>query len=225
MNRIVLPMLVLGFLVGCLICGFSAEQKSVAAKPEEQTKPKAEQTTDQEKASAIIKELRGAVPDKSVSLLVLQPEEQEKAIAEIEKLGGSVTFYDNNPLKPVYGVYLWNANVTDAALEHLEGLTQLQILYLGGGNVTDAGLKHLKGLTQLQILDLDGYVTDAGLEDLKGLNQLQRLDLGGTDITDAGLEHLKGLTQLNHLYLIDTRVSNEGVKKLKQALPKCTIRK
>ena len=41
--------------------------------------------------------------------------------------------------------------VTDAGLEHLKGLTQLQGLSLSGTQVTDAGLEHLKGLTQLQI--------------------------------------------------------------------------
>ena len=45
--------------------------------------------------------------------------------------------------------------MTDAGLEHLKGLTQLQSLCLGNTKVTDAGLEHLKGLTQLQSLHLD----------------------------------------------------------------------
>ena len=47
--------------------------------------------------------------------------------------------------------------------------------------MTDAGLEHLKGLTNLQWLDLGGisWVTDAGLEHLKGLTNLQSLDLNG----------------------------------------------
>ena len=45
--------------------------------------------------------------------------------------------------------------------------------------MTDAGLEHLKGLTNLQSLDLTfTKVTDAGLEHLKGLTKLQSLDLG-----------------------------------------------
>jgi Leucine-rich repeat (LRR) protein len=56
-------------------------------------------------------------------------------------------------------------NVTDAGLEHLNGLTQLQSLDLRVTNVTDAWLKHLKELTQLQSLDLrDTKVTDTGVE-------------------------------------------------------------
>jgi hypothetical protein len=42
-------------------------------------------------------------------------------------------------------------------------------------------------------------------------------------VTDAGLEHIKGLTRLRNLSLKDTRVSDEGVKELQEALPNCEI--
>ena len=84
--------------------------------------------------------------------------------------------------------------MTDAGLEHLKGLTQLQSLDLTDTKVTDAGLEHLKGLTQLQSLNLmETEVTDAGLVHLKGLPQLQSLDLAQTKVTDAGLVHLEGV--------------------------------
>ena len=69
--------------------------------------------------------------------------------------------------------------VTDAGLEHVKGLTQLQWLFLfSSREITDAGLEHLKELTQLQELWLDSAkVTGAGLEHLKGLPHLQVLDL------------------------------------------------
>jgi len=44
-------------------------------------------------------------------------------------------------------------------------------------------------------------------------------------VTDAGLEHLKGLTTLQELHLSHTKVSDEGVKKFQQALPKCKIQR
>jgi len=37
------------------------------------------------------------------------------------------------------------------------------------------------------------------------------------------LEHLSGLTGLKILWLGDTQVTDEGVKKLQQALPNCDI--
>ncbi len=63
-----------------------------------------------------------------------------------------------------------------------------------------------------------------GLEHLRGLTQLKDLNLNGMRvITDVGLEHLEGLTQLQELGIIGTRVTDEGVKKLRQALPDCKI--
>ena len=44
-----------------------------------------------------------------------------------------------------------------------------------------------------------------------------------TEWADAGLEHLAGLKNLESLALSDTRLTDEGVKKLQQALPNCTI--
>ena len=105
-------------------------------------------------------------------------EGQAKAIAAIEKLGGRVTVDEKSPGKPVVGVRLSDANVTDADLEHIEALTNLRRLDLFRTKVTDVGLEHLTGLTQLQTLDLSGdHVTDAGLKFLKGLTELQTLKI------------------------------------------------
>lgn len=114
-------------------------------------------------------------------------------------------------------------SLTDAELEHLKGLTNLQCLILNSPQVSDAGLKHLKGL-KLKRLDLIYCdISDAGLEHLKELTSLQNLDLRLTRITDAGLERLNGLTELKNVDLRSTQVTDEGVNKLQQALPDCTI--
>ena len=100
----------------------------------------------------------------------------------------------------IVGVGLTNAPITDAWLERLEGMPQLQWLYLDDTGITDAGLKHLVGLTRLTTLDLSG-----------------------TEITDTGLEYLEGMTELQQLEVGHTQVTDAGVKKLQQALPKCQI--
>ncbi len=130
------------------------------------------------------------------------------------------------------------APATDAGLENLRLLKGLRKLDLSGSHVTSAGLKNLEWLTHLENLLLcDTEVTDAGLKHLEGLTQLRELNLAGTVIGDAGLEHLTGLTSLRtvRLYtgpeatdqgarrLCGTDLTYQGVRRLREALPKCKI--
>ena len=55
------------------------------------------------------------------------------------------------------------------------------------------------------------------------MTDLRGLRLSGTKVSDAGLEHLKGLRKLQGLYLYNTQVTEEGMKKLRQTLPYCGI--
>jgi hypothetical protein len=101
--------------------------------------------------------------------------------------------------------------------------------------VTDAGLKQLKDLSNLLELDLsETRITDAGLVHLKELPDLTRLSLRGTEVTDTGLEHIEALTPLGRrstrgwperggLNLIDTQVTEDGVRNFRKALPNCNI--
>jgi Leucine-rich repeat (LRR) protein len=157
-------------------------------------------------------------------VMPLPPVDMEKVRQEVEAQGipglelRDATDADLEHLKGLTQLdYLelpWK--VTDAGLEHLQGLSGLQHLDLGETQVTDAGLEHLKGLTALQELNLGGtQVTDVGLVYLKGLTELQYLGLGGTKVTDPGLEHLKGLTALQGLGLSDTQVTDAGLVHLK----------
>jgi len=179
-----------------------------------------------------------AIPCSWLAVKRQQARREREIATEIEKMGGTMILW-SEPSAPAWlrrllgddfsshvrrVVLLGGLKITDARLEHLEGLNYLQTLYLNAPQTTDAGLEHLKGLSQLQVLSLfNTKVTDAGLEYLKGLSQLQWLNLDYTHVTDAGLEHLKGLSQLKELYLGQTKVTDAGVKKLQQALPNCKI--
>ncbi len=91
-----------------------------------------------------------------------QTEEQ----AVIEKRGGRVQYDDNN--KEMLMIDLISTEVTDAELEHLKGLTNLQTLYLTNNQITDAGLEHLKGLTKLETLYLNNpQITDEAVKKLQ----------------------------------------------------------
>jgi len=45
----------------------------------------------------------------------------------------------------------------------------------------------------------------------------------GTGVTNGVMDHLKGTAQLKSLNLFATKVTDQGVEKLQQALPKCQI--
>ncbi len=63
---------------------------------------------------------------------------------------------------------------------------------LGARNIADSGLEHLKGLTNLEILSLEHTpVSDAGLEHLKGLAKLGELYLNDTQVTLEGIRMLE----------------------------------
>jgi len=51
-------------------------------------------------------------------------------------------------------LFLVQTRVTDAEVEHLKRLPQLEELGLTGTQITDAGLGYLKGLTNLKVLFL-----------------------------------------------------------------------
>ncbi len=58
-----------------------------------------------------------------------------------------------------------------------------------------------------------------------GLVNLTYLNLYGAAVTDAGLAQLTGLKNLRNLYVWQTKVTDEGIQKLKQALPGVNIDK
>ena len=164
----------------------------------------------------------------------LPPVDMEKVRQEVEAQGipglilRDATDADLEHLKGLTGLQvlvLFGTQVTDTGLEHLKALTRLQVLVLSDTQVTDAGLEHLKGLTGLQYLHLWGMrVTDAGLEHLKALTRLQVLVLSDTQVTDAGLEYLNGLTALRELWLPHTQVTPAGVEQLKKYLPNVVVK-
>jgi Leucine-rich repeat (LRR) protein len=58
---------------------------------------------------------------------------------------------------------------------------------------------------------------------LAALSELESLNLYGNEVTDALLAKLATLPKLKKLYLWQTKVTEEGVKKLKEALPECEV--
>ncbi len=122
---------------------------------------------------------------------------QKEAVEAIKKLGGEIQYdYEvrqaGNPLPRVPPGPAWLRNLLG------DDFFASAVGVFFPPSVTDAGLEHLKGLRQLQRLGLSGtQVSDAGLERLKGLTQLLGLSFyNSTQVSDAGLAYLNRLTQL-----------------------------
>jgi internalin A len=165
---------------------------------------------------------------------------EDASIVAVNKMGG--TFFRkrySDYFQPVTEVSLHDLPVTDADLQSLKGLVNVESLDLSGTKVTDAGLAELKPLRQLHRLNLSrtavtgaglaelktiiflhdlnlSYcaVTDAGLAGLAGVHDVDRLDLTGTAVTNASLEHLKALPRLGELILVGTKVTGAMVKQI-----------
>ncbi len=84
--------------------------------------------------------------------------------------------------------------------ERMSGFDSVVLVYLVGAPIDDAWLKKLGRFPKLYSLVLDGK-----------------------QITDDGLTHLAEMSNLRILILMETGVSDKGVKKLQQALPDCII--
>jgi Leucine-rich repeat (LRR) protein len=107
--------------------------------------------------------------------------------------------------------------VTDADLNEVSKLENLETLDLSFGEITNQALEHIKGLKKLKTLDLrKTQVNDAGLAMLQELPNLKHLYLTGCPITDDGLIHVQKLNP-ESLYVggFSTKVTDKGIPHLK----------
>ena len=120
-------------------------------------------------------------------------------------------------------LYCWDAvQVTDAGVAHLRKLPKLKDVHLSNSQITDESLGVFGEMVQMKALSLQqNAFTDRGLARLTKLNRLKELwiDMGPTDITDQGLAYLENLQTLEVLAIQDTHATQEGVDKLKLAIP------
>ena len=94
------------------------------------------------------------------------------------------------------------AGTSDAGLQHLLELAELEQLRVWPAKVTNQGLATIGQLACLRFLDLNGSpIDDAGLQQLAGLTSLEVLDLRRTGVTDGGLIHLVSRPDADCMYL------------------------
>jgi hypothetical protein len=112
-------------------------------------------------------------------------------------------------------------------LEHLAKL-KLKKLGLEFNNISDKTLPHLSQLITVENLALSYCrgVTDKGIQSgtLQKMTNLKQLGLRGMKlVTDASLDDLVKFGHLEHITIRETKISTEGVEKLKKAMPKTEV--
>lgn len=88
---------------------------------------------------------------------------------------------------------LWSISLTEAGLDAISTLKELQHLRLDGTGISSRGLEKLKTLVKLERLDLQACnrITDDALPVLDSLRSLRLVDVTGTRMTDAGIAALR----------------------------------
>ena len=120
-------------------------------------------------------------------------------------------------------IRFYKTSVPDTELARLVSLKRLKALSITYSRTEGNCLKYVGRMNQLVTLELEGF-DDNDVKHLSTLVCLERLELDGVTITNIGLEHLTELTHLTYLGIsASTRVTDEGVKRLRKALPNCHI--
>jgi hypothetical protein len=109
--------------------------------------------------------------------------------------------------------------VTDAGLQHLARMSQLEALNLTGCNITDRGLEVLRHLPRLRWFELTWQrgVTDAGVANLRFCDRLERVDLMGSATGDGAIEALQG--KFNLLFFKSGRLVTDAGLRFLQNFP------
>lgn len=78
-------------------------------------------------------------------------------------------------------------------------------------------------IVHLDFRECKARLDDSAMRHFRDLKKLERLELRGNSITDAGIEELIQMPHLQSVELWQTSVTEDGLAKLRAALPHCRI--
>ena len=112
------------------------------------------------------------------------------------------------------------SNKGNEALEGISDLTCLELLEINKKEISD--ISALNNLVDLRFLDLS-YCSVSDISALRNMKKLNILGLWRTEMSDESIDILKTLTNLEKLKIMQTRISEEGCNRLKEALPNTEV--
>ncbi len=109
-------------------------------------------------------------------------------------------------------------------LESLAALKKLKKVSMRGCDAGDEALGKLESLTELRELDLAlTGLGDEGMKKLSALTNLESLDISSTLVSDKSVEAICKLKSLTYLDPQKSAMTPEGMEKIRDALPACSI--
>jgi hypothetical protein len=151
-------------------------------------------------------------------------------IVRIQSSGKQITDADLHRIAVIsedLNLVLTSCPITNDGLASLEGKNNVRCLSLSRTAVSDDGIQHLRGMN-LQSLDLSGTkVTDAGLATLAEFDcpRLKEIALENTGVTDVGLTGLGKFKSLEWVSVAGTKVTKDGIRRLRAKLPDVVVLK
>lgn len=112
---------------------------------------------------------------------------------------------------------LSGTKITDASMQSIAILRELEILHLRDTSVTNAAIKSIIGLKQLSSLDVSRTAIAEGVGRLLSeMCSLRRLYADETSFADDDLDQISTLFDLEFLSLMSTSVTDAGAQSLKE---------
>jgi hypothetical protein len=114
--------------------------------------------------------------------------------------------------------------IDDEALQCLSRMPNLKVFHISAASLSDNGLARIgaaRGLTRVRLFGCE--LTDNCLIHLIRLPILSSLWLNESNVSDAAIPDLAQLRGLQILNVSGTRLTMEGVARLREALPNCQI--
>jgi hypothetical protein len=158
--------------------------------------------------------------------------EQESHIVKwVEQRGGFVAYISGRGLVSAEALFarvtyvnLDYRKVTDADLQPLMELEQVDFISLAGTQVTDDGVAQLAQHKSCVCYNFSECgITDEALRHLAQKRDLRFLILSDTPATDEGLMHLSSCRGLRNLTIYGSNFSDQAVDRLKAALPRLKV--